>query len=339
MRLLVTGARGFVMSVFVRRFLERHPDATVHALDVQSPDPVLDRYWSGVDDRVDFHTTDLTDGREIARVVTCCAPDVVVHAASVTLVPDWERANPGRYIDVNVTGTLRLLEALRAAGTTRRFVLVSSGAVYGAGAVTVNASTEASPLIPDEMYGVSKVAAEMITSRFATLTGTPTAIIRPAKVFGRMERPSGSRTGMSLPFHLLEARRNRSPLLVTPRTMSAGGDWIGVEDVASALSAVIESDLADVHTFNISGGRFVGVAELADLFQVELRVSDDTDALDIDPQSRWGKDGVLDHGALSAALGWRPRNLRDQVREYLAAEGDDLQNDDGGHVVHMGKDR
>lgn len=339
MTVLVTGACGFLMSVLVRRLLDADPELRVIAVDLSAPDPLLRRELGTDIDRVDFHRQDLCDAAGLRDLLAATTPEGVVHAATLTHVPSWEREQPSRYLDVNIGGTVNLLEACRAAVSVRRFVHVSSGAVYGAGDGLPNPVKENSPLLANELYGITKVSTEMIVHRYGTLFDIATPTVRLTKIFGEMERPTSARASMSLPFHLAASVVSGEPVTVTARTLEAGGDWLSAVDVARALVPLCLDDDAPTGTWNLAGGRWTTVPDLLSHFGAASCTADMPSAgtsgagagsvgevVDIDPSLTHGKDGVLAIDRARADLGWTPRPLTDQITDYLTWAHDRPRN-------------
>src|SRR5699024_5017860 len=162
----------------------------VIAADITEPDQILLQFLDGEADRLQFRRLDVRDGAAVAEAVATTAPEVVVHAATLTHVPHWEQEDPARYVDVNVMGTTRVLDAARRTRSVRKVVHVSSAAVYGTGTQDSGPLSEDAPLLPDEMYGVSKVASELIAQRYSALYDLDIRIVRFTKFFGPIERPS-----------------------------------------------------------------------------------------------------------------------------------------------------
>ncbi|MCM3659783.1 NAD(P)-dependent oxidoreductase [Georgenia satyanarayanai] len=319
MTVFITGARGFVMSVLMRRLLESDPDCRIVAADITEPDDLLIRSLGEGAGRVEFRMLDVRDGHAVSEAISAAAPDVVVHGATVTHVPEWEVADPARFIDVNVMGTTRVLDAARSTPSVRKVVHVSSAAVYGPGTGDPGPLPEDAPLLPDEMYGVSKVASELVARRFGQLYDLDVPIVRFTKVFGPMERPSASRASMSLPFHLASALVNGHPTALTERTSRAVGDWVSAVDVADALVALCGDTAVRSGTYNLASGSFVDVPELIDLFGADVvEAPAGGAAVDMDPDLRDGKNGCYSVQRAADDLGWRPRDLRTQVAEYVA---------------------
>ncbi|MFA3877748.1 NAD-dependent epimerase/dehydratase family protein [Streptomyces sp. MMCC 100] len=315
MRYLVTGARGFVMSVLAGRLLSAEPDAVVTALDLHAPDEVFTAYLAGHEDRVRHVRADVADARAVADAVAASTPDVIVHGATVTHDAATELRDPARFVRVNVDGTVNVLDAARRTGGVRRVLLVSSGAVYGDS--PENSLTEESPTAPDEMYGVSKVAGELVARRFARLYGLDVPIVRLTKMFGPMERPSSGRAVMSLPYHLAAAAVHGRPVRLTERTLAAGGDWLGAPEAARALHLLARGEGDGTGTYNISSGIRTGVPELLELFGVKaLTVAPEEADADMDPATEHGKNGVYPSGKAQRELSWTPSALAEQVAEY-----------------------
>ncbi|MBY4128152.1 NAD(P)-dependent oxidoreductase [Rhodococcus fascians] len=311
MHYVITGARGFLMSVLARTLLESRPDLTITAIDRDEPDEFTRAYFAAVDDRIAFARVDVTDRRALIHAVGDTA-EVLVHGATVTHDPRSEAADPAKFADINIGGAVNVLDAARTKeiGTV---VLVSSGAVYGRNrATTLHENTACEP---DEMYGISKVTSEAIAHRYAELFGLAIPIVRPTKMFGPMERPSSGRAMMSLPYYLAAAALHNRPLAVTARTLSAGGDWLSAADTVDAIAGILDAQPTGSPVYNISSGVRTSVHGLADAFGVQLTTADD--GFDMDPAHETGKNGVYINSRLTTDIGWTPRPLTAQVSAYM----------------------
>ncbi|MFD4986221.1 NAD-dependent epimerase/dehydratase family protein [Streptomyces sp. NPDC058374] len=316
MRYLVTGARGFVMSVLVERLLTAEPDALVTTLDLHAPDDLLTTHLAGHEGRVHHVQADVGDSAAVAEVIAGSAPEVIVHGATVTHDAESEHRDPGRFIHVNTGGTATVLDAARRSGGVRRVLLVSSGAVYGSSPLGL-LTEDASPA-PDEMYGISKLAGELVAQRFGQLYGLEVPIARLTKVFGPMERPSSGRAVMSLPYHLAAAALTDRPVKVTERTLRAGGDWLSATQAAGSLHLLARGTGRGDGVYNISSGVRTGVPELLALFGVEALPAPAGDGvIDMDPDTESGKNGVYASDRARQELLWNPSGLQEQVTEYL----------------------
>lgn len=318
MQVLVTGACGFVMSVFIRQLLESDSNAEVIAVDLNKPDTLLSAYLRENDDRIDFHAVDVRDSKAMYSLMTVTKPDLVVHGATLTHVPEWERQDPLRFLGVNLMGTANVLDAARRTDSVHRIINVSSAAVYGSGTdLNEIPQVEDSALLPDEMYGISKASGEMVAKRFARLYDLEIPSVRFTKVFGPMERPSSSRTVMSLPYHLARAHVTSSPLTITRRTLDACGDWLSAVDIADALLRLSFANSVQSIAYNLASGQMIPVKEMFKSFGVDaVHAPEDLATIDIDPARRFGKDGTYSIERAARDFGWQPRSLSTQVSEY-----------------------
>lgn len=317
MHYLVTGTGGFVMSVCIARLLHHDPDAIVTGVDLHSSDATLEKHFHATRDRLRLATLDVRDAEGVCELVRSTAPDVILHGATVTHDPNSERENPGRFLDVNVLGTANLLDAAREVSPLQQFILVSSGAVYGNNPLEV--LTEQSTPSPNEMYGISKWAAERAALRYSELYDLPLAVARLTKMFGPMERPTLGRRAMSLPYHLAAALVDGKKLAVTERTLRASGDWLNATEAAEALRIMTKQHRHGNRIYNLASGVRTTVPELATLFGEDLlEVSEPTNAeFDMDPADDHGKNGVLTRERIGEELGWSCRPLTTQVSSYI----------------------
>lgn len=128
MRVLVTGASGFVGLNVVEALLARGDEVAAFG-DVGMPERARAAFGA-LPGRCVEALGDVRDERTVARAFEAHAPQKVVHAAALTPGPRTERAMAAAAVEVNVLGTLRVLEAA-ARSRVERVVLLSSAAVYG----------------------------------------------------------------------------------------------------------------------------------------------------------------------------------------------------------------
>jgi UDP-glucose 4-epimerase len=176
MKVLVTGAAGFIGSNLVTRLTEI---AEVRGIDDLSTGYM--RNIEGLD--LDFIEGSILDGALLAKAVSGC--DAIVHLAARPSVPR-SIAEPLRSHEVNATGTLRILDAARNLNKTL-VIVASSSSVYGANP-TLPKSETALPM-PMSPYAVSKLAAEQYTLAWQYSYGMKTLPFRFFNVFGPNQAP------------------------------------------------------------------------------------------------------------------------------------------------------
>ena len=160
MTVFVTGAAGYIGSVVAERLLA-NGDAVV------AFDNLVQGHRAAVPDGAQFVEGDLRDRAPLAEVLADVRPDAVMHLAAESLVGK-SATDPAAFYDVNVTGGLNLLDAMRSAGVTR-LVFSSTAAVYGEPSeVPIR---EDAPLRPVNAYGASKLAFEHALPWYASAYG------------------------------------------------------------------------------------------------------------------------------------------------------------------------
>ena len=182
MTLLVTGGTGFVMSVVAREWLDRDPKARVVILDRSGLDQMAERYFARARGRLTVIAADILDPAAWSTALETENITVIVHGATITPISRGSAAeakrqpeadDPARIVDVNLMGTVRMLEWARAHPGVRRFVYVSSGAIYRHHGPDWSGEPlpEDGYVAPLTLYGISKFASEMVVNRYADLFG------------------------------------------------------------------------------------------------------------------------------------------------------------------------
>jgi nucleoside-diphosphate-sugar epimerase len=246
MRVLVTGASGFVGVNLVEALLARG-----HEVVAYSGDPIpAGAIAPG--SRLTERTGDVCDSAALERLMREHAVEVVWHGAAITAGPEREKREARRILEVNLLATVGALEAAARAGA-RRFVYPSSSAVYGIAAFEgAGPLVEDGPLRPMNLYGITKVAAEQAVLRLAPTLGVEACAGRINAVFGPWERDTGLRDSLSPHLQLAGfARGGREAVLAR----SAERDWVYAPDVADAFVAMLEAKTLPARPMNITMDR------------------------------------------------------------------------------------
>jgi UDP-glucose 4-epimerase len=232
---IVTGGAGFIGSHVVDALLAEGTRVTVID-DLSAGDPAR------VNPAAELLVLDIVDGPALSAAVEELRPEAIYHlAAQASVVASVK--DPRRDCEVNVTGTLNVVEA---AGSCRASVVFTStgGALYGDEAVLP--TPESSIPAPLSPYGASKWAAEAYVRTWSLSSGLPHAVCRLGNVYGPRQSPHGE-AGVVAIFaeHL---RRGRAPRLYGHGKPTR--DYIYVGDVVAALRAAAGSS----GTYNIATG-------------------------------------------------------------------------------------
>jgi UDP-glucose 4-epimerase len=298
-RVLVTGGAGFIGSHIVDALLDRGADVAVADHLHRSPRPWVARFLRR---GVQLHVADVQDLSPVRRAFEAARPEVVLHLAAQV---DVRRsiADPALDAQINVAGTVSVLEAAREVGT-RRVVMASTAAVYGnPGAFP---TSEAEPIAPLSPYGTSKAAAEWYLGQYRRLHGISTLALRMANVYGPRQDPHGEAGVVSI-FCGIAAAGGRATVFGDGAQTR---DYVFVEDVVDAWLAAAESDVTGA--LNLSSG-------------VETTVRELTEALGVPHDVAPGRPGeversCLDPTAAAEQLGWHAVvPLAGGLRRTLAA--------------------
>ncbi|HXF82016.1 MAG TPA: NAD-dependent epimerase/dehydratase family protein [bacterium] len=243
MKILVTGGAGFIGSHVVDAYL-----AAGHAV------VVVDSLTSGrrevLNPRALFVELDIRDPA-LREVFERERPEVVNHHAAQAAVPA-SVADPVHDADVNIMGTLHLLELCREFGV-RRFVFASTGgAIYGEPERLP--ADETHPTRPLSPYGISKMTGEHYVRCYGT--AMTWAILRYANVYGPRQDPHGEAGVVAIFAHAMLA--GHRPTIFGDGTQSR--DFVYVQDVARANVLAAESDASGLA--NIASGEETSINDL-----------------------------------------------------------------------------
>lgn len=248
MKVLVTGGSGFI-GINIAEVIAGSEDNTVILYSRSRPPYQAMEMLEGLPGRVVWEKGDVQDEARVSEVMNRYEVDHVAHAAVITPNAEREREQMETIIQVNCLGTLRVLAAARA-NHVRRFVYVSSVAVYGSmcqEADPVYVDTEKNP---SNTYEITKYATELFCRRYAQLHHMDVVSLRLGDVYGAWEYRSGVRDTMSAPcqaaFCALSGRQAR---------MKKEGPtgWIYGRDTARAVLALFTAEKLTQFAYNCGG--------------------------------------------------------------------------------------
>jgi UDP-glucose 4-epimerase len=247
MRFLVTGGAGFLGAALANRLAGDGHQVRVLD-DLSAGDPAR------LDEQVLFTRGDVADRPKLWTLLQDV--DCVYHLAARVLVSE-SILYPREYNDVNVGGTVSVMEAMRDAGV-QRVVFTSSGAVYGEQAEQPVREDQAPN--PQSPYAVSKLAAEYYVRTIGALWGIETVILRIFNAYGPGQNLPPSHPPV-VPRFLSQALRGGSLVI-----FGGGGqtrDFVYLDDVVEALVAAATASDVDRRVVNIGSGHETSVNELA----------------------------------------------------------------------------
>lgn len=185
-------------------------------------------------------------------------PDAVIHLAGQTFVPAAFK-DPAHTLQVNLLGTLNLLQALKRAGFNGTFLFVSSGDVYGQVAEAALPIAEALAPKPRNPYAVSKVAAELLCQQWGYVEGWRMLIARPFNHIGSGQ--AASFVVPSMAQQLVGVGAGAQRLTLEVGDIDVTRDFLDVRDVISAYFALLEHGRSG-EIYNVCSGVERTVREL-----------------------------------------------------------------------------
>jgi UDP-glucose 4-epimerase len=296
MRVLVTGGAGFIGSHLTDALLNRGDEVTV-----------VDDFSTGrlarLDDRALVHKLSIADAGPLADLAAAARPELICHLAAHIGVRASVAA-PADDAQVNVAGTVNVLEAARAAGA-RVLLCSAGGALYGRDA-PIPSLEDVLPL-PESPLGVAKHSAEQYVSLYNRLHGCTHAIVRLASVYGPRQDPDGE-SGV-IPIFCARVLAGQQPVIYGDGAQTR--DYVYIADAIAAMLAAADS--ARPGTWNVGTGTETSVLDLA-------RLIGEAAGRAVSPLFEPARPGDLLRSALAPQraardLGWQPKvRLSDGVR-------------------------
>lgn len=307
-RILITGGAGFIGSALVTH-LQREGNE-VYVLDDLS---FGRRELATVPDQR-FLQVDIRDRRAVREALLQVRPEVVLHLAAIHFIP-YCNQHPAEAADININGTIHVLDAAGEAGVQRVFV-ASTAAVYPIADAAVAEDHVTGPM---DIYGTTKLATERIAAEFHARTGIPVVIGRFFNAFGPNE---------TNPHLFPEIQRQ---VLAGARTLRLGNldpkrDYIHTEDMCRAMGALLDLQQEGCEVYNIGRGIEYSVREIVEAFS---RALGEPLAIEVDPARVRKVERMhllADVGKLRRNTGWEPRwGIDEGIRDLLKEQPVELR--------------
>ena len=240
--ILATGGAGFIGSHFVKYLLKERDGYNVINVDALSYAADLNRLKEVENDaRYSFLKADIRNVKELEKAFSGDI-DAVVHFAAETHV-DNSIETPSLFADVNVTGTLNLLN-LVLSKKIKKYIHISTDEVYGE--IAEGAFTEESPFRPNSPYSASKAAADFFVRAYMRTYNLPAIIVRPCNNYGPWQYPEKFipvascklLSGEKIPVYAEGLNRR---------------EWLYVEDCAKAIATIMEKGVIG-EAYNLGSG-------------------------------------------------------------------------------------
>lgn len=303
MKVLVTGADGFIGSHLVEALVEKGYDVRAFVLyNSFNSWGWLDHAPRQIRDSLDVFSGDIRDPHGVKAAMH--GFDAVLHLAALIAIP-YSYHSPDTYIDTNVKGTLNVLQAARELGV-KRVVHTSTSEVYGTARFVP--ITEAHPLQGQSPYSASKIGADQLAYSFHASFDVPVVIARPFNTYG----PRQSARAV-IPTIITQIASGKKVLKLG--AVSPTRDFNFVKDTVAGFVAALESQAGSGEVINFGSNYEISIGDTAQLIAEVMgkAVEITTDEARLRPKNSEVERLWAENRKAREILGWQP--------EYGGGEG------------------
>lgn len=252
MKILVTGAGGFVGKYLLRTLLEHKHDVT--AIGINNGSFLKDM-------GITTYVVNITDYDVLYEAMKNEMPDAVIHLAAISNIPlSW--ANPALTVNVNVNGSINVLNALQAVNSKAKFLFIGSSDEYGMTAKSGVPLTEDMPCLPQNPYAISKYCAEQMLLKLGKKYDMNIICTRSFNHFGPGQAQGFAVADFASQIAAIE--RNEQPPTIRVGNLSAARDFTYVQDIVNAYIGLIEKDV-DAGVYNICSNNTLKIQNILDI--------------------------------------------------------------------------
>lgn len=265
-------------------------------------------------DEIEIVDLDILDPDAIVSVLQQIQPDYIYHLAAQSSVSvSWK--NPALTIDVNIKGSMNLLEALRKLDHKPRVLLVGSGEEYGHILPDETPIREGNVPRPGNIYAATKTCQNMLGKIYADAYGLDIMMVRAFNHIGPNQAPLFVAADFCK--QVAEIEHGDKEPVIRVGNLSAQRDFTDVRDVVRAYAMLMEHGLSG-ETYNVGSGRAIAIQDILNMI---VGMSNSSIRVEVDPQKIRPVDVPIieaDNRKLSEATGWMPEiPLEQTLRETL----------------------
>lgn len=299
MKSLIIGGAGFVGEYLAKHLAALGQEVFVTKIPAQQTAPAGTAVYD----------LDILEQDRILEVLQEIQPDAVFHlAAQSSVAVSW--SNPQMTADINIKGSINLLEALRRYEKHPRVLLVGSGEEYGQIRLQETPVCEENPLRPGNLYAVTKACQNMVGRIYAQAYGMDLIMVRPFNHIGPNQSPVFVAADFCRQAAQIEIGKKEPVIRVG--NLSARRDFTDVRDVVRAYALLAEKGLAG-ETYNIGSGHAVAIREILTMIleQSEAQIRVEVDEKKLRPVDVPVMEA--DISKLQEATGWEPQIRLEQT--------------------------
>lgn len=289
MKVLITGGAGFIGSAIV-------PALTAEGYDLFVYDNLSfgNKQFIKIPDE-NFIIGDIRNIQKLSETFTQIQPDILIHLAALHFIP-YCNQHPFEAADINIRGTMNVLQAAKKLTSLKKIFFASTAAVYP---IHDSAVSENHELLPLDIYGLSKLTGENLCRLFWLETGIDTIVCRFFNAFGPNE--TNPHLIPEIEKQLRQGLRTIKLGNTTPKR-----DFIHTYDMAAAVSNLLKLKDTGYDIFNLGRGIEYSVVEIVNAFERQLK---EKVVIEIDQQRvrKVEREHLLaDVSKLKKMAGWEP---------------------------------
>jgi UDP-glucose 4-epimerase len=290
MKILITGGAGFIGSAIISSLADGYEIFVIDNLSFGTREyipRILDNH---------FFEEDIRNPAVIKKIVNDINPDWIIHLAAIHFIP-YCNEQPFMSSDVNIRGTMNVLDAATSCANLKKVFFASTAAVYP---ISDEAVSEDNTIEPLDIYGLSKHVGEKLCKLFHLETKLPVIVCRFFNAFGPNETNP----------HLIpeiQDQINEGKRTINLGNLAPKRDFIHTYDMARAVEMLMESNLDGINTFNLGRGLEYSVKEIVESFERQLG---EKIVINVDPERVRKTDRMhllADVSKLKSAVGWEPK--------------------------------
>jgi len=249
MIVLITGGTGFVGLNLAQQLCNKGFKPVLMALAPMTLAMQQQLMQAGIS--FDFFQGSVTHPGDLDKVCTLYKIDKIVHAAAITADGEREIAHTKEILETNLMGSVEVFEcAVRH--HIKQVIYLSSGSIFGhLGTHDPFIDELFSPVLPETIYGISKLAAERTALRYRKNRHLNVTVVRLGLVYGPWEYDTGHRDTLSLPYKTYLKAKGGEHLIVSK---IHGDDYIYATDIAKGLWLILEAGHSPEGLYHLSAG-------------------------------------------------------------------------------------
>lgn len=302
MRVLITGAGGFVGSHLIAHLKAVTPDHEIHGTYQEET----------TDTTIYSYSIDLRDQQAVETLIQESKPDQIYHLAGQAFVPRSFEA-PWETLENNILAELNIFLACIKASIAPRILIVTSAEIYGA--VDKTPIDENTPFKPSSPYSVSKIGQDMLGLQYFLSHDLPIIRARPFNHIGPGQNPRFVAPAFASQIAKIEAGKQAPVIEVGDLT--AKRDFTDVRDIVFAYRLLVERGVAG-EAYNIASGNAISIQHLLDtlLSFANIEITVRVDPARLRPSAVPILEG--DISKLQQATGWAPSHtIKSTLKDVL----------------------